>query len=403
MPDVLRRTDFRRYWLGQSVSMVGDEIHRIAMPLAAVLLFNADATATSWLTAAPLIPSLVLSMPAGVWADRRAGRRRIMVAADLGRFVAVASIPVAYAFGVLTFAQLLISALIIGTLQVFFNVASNTLFAAMVPGEDLVPASAVLNGSRAFAFFSGPSLGGLLVQLFRAPFALVADALSYLGSALALSRISPTEPVPAPQDRRSGGLRWVISTPGVRALLTTVAVLNLFDFIFQALFVLYAVRYLHIDSGLLGLALGAGALGGLVAATVTSRIVARVGIGMSIAVGCVVFAAPHALVPLAGGPKAVVVLMLFATEFLTGAGVMVLDTAGGAYLTAAMPDALRSRISGVMQTLNYGVRPIGALSGGWLASVVSVRDALWISAIGSTLAVVFLLPSPLLKLRDLPG
>jgi predicted MFS family arabinose efflux permease len=242
------------------------------------------------------------------------------------------------------------------------------------------------------------------VQLFRAPFALVADALSYLASALALSRISPAEPVP--QDRKRGGhlsgLRWVISTPGVRALLTSIAVLNLFDFIFQALFVLYAVRYLHVDAGLLGLALGAGALGGLLAATVTSRVVARFGVGTSIAMGCVVFAAPHALVPLAGGPKAVVVLMLFGTEFLTGVGVMVLDIASGAYLTAAMPDALRARISGAMQTVNYGVRPIGALGGGWLASMVSVRDALWISAIGSTLAVVFLLPSPLLRLRDLP-
>jgi MFS family permease len=405
LPETLHRPDFRRYWLGQSVSLVGDEIHRIAMPLAALLLFDAGATVMAWLTAAPLIPSLLLSIPAGVWADRRVSRRRIMLAADVGRFLAAASIPVAYAFGVLTLAQLLISALIIGTLQVLFDVASNTLFAAMVPADQLVPASALLNGSRAFAFFSGPSLGGLLVQLFRAPFALIADALSYLASALALSRISPVEP--APEERRSGGclsgLRWVVRTPGVRALQGAVACLNLFDFIFQALFVLYAVRYLHIGAGLLGLVLGAGAIGGLAGAALTGRLVARIGIGTGIAVGCFGFAAPHVLVPLAAGPKAAVLLMLFAMEFFVGFGGMILDICAGAYITAVMPDTLRSRISGVLQTVNYGIRPVGALAGGWLASVVPIREALWISAVGSTLSVLFVLPSPLRTMRELPG
>ncbi|GAA2007452.1 MFS transporter [Catenulispora subtropica] len=405
LPAVLRRPDFRRYWLGQSVSLVGDEVHRIAMPLAAVLLFGAGATGMAWLTAAPLIPSLLLSIPAGVWADRRASRREIMLVADLGRFVAVASIPVAYAFGVLTLAQLIVSALIIGTLQVFFNVASNTLFAAMVPAGELVPATALTNGSRAFAFFSGPSLGGLLVQVFRAPFALVADAVSYLASAFTLGRISPVEP--APEERRKGGylsgLRWVVRTPGVRAMQGTVACLNLFDFVFQALFVLYAVRHLHISAGVLGLVLGAGAIGGLAGAALCGRVVARLGFGAGIAVGCVGFAAPHVLAPLAAGPKAVIVLTLFAMEFCVGFGGMILDISAGAYLTAVMPDTLRSRISGVLQTVNYGIRPIGALLGGWLASVVGIRDTLWISAIGSTLAVLFILPSPLRTLRELPG
>lgn len=384
------------------MSLIGDEVHRIALPLAAVVMFGAGADAMAWLTAAPMIPALLLSIPAGVWADRRASRRRIMLAADLGRFGAVASIPAAYAFGVLTLTQLVVSALVIGTLQVLFNIADNTLFAAMVPDGELLQAQSLINGSRAFAYFSGPSLGGVLVQLFKAPFALIIDALSYLVSALTLSRISPVEP--APEKNQHGylsGLRWVVQTPGVRAVQGAVAVLNFFDFIFQALFVLYAVRYLHVNAGLLGLVLGAGAIGGLIGAALTGRIVARIGIGTAIAVGCVVFAAPHALVPLAAGPKALIVLTLFATEFCTGFGVMILDIAGGSYLTAVMPDALRSRISGVTQTVNYGIRPLGALAGGWLASAVSIRDALWISAVGSTCAVLFILPSPLRKLHDL--
>ncbi|MEY9912178.1 MFS family permease [Catenulispora sp. MAP12-49] len=405
VPAVLHRRDFRRYWLGHSVSLIGDEVHRIAMPLAAVLLFGAGATAMAWLTAAPMIPALLLSIPAGVWMDRRSSRRRVMLIADVGRFLAVLSVPVAYAFGVLTLVQLIVAELIVGTLAVLFNIAGNTLFACMVPGEELVEASALDNGSRAFAYVSGPSVGGLLVQLLRAPFALVGDAVSYLASALSLSRISPVEPEPAPPAKGNylDGLRWILRTPGIRALASAVATVNFFDFIFQALFILYATKHLHINPGLLGLVLGSGAIGGLVGAVLTKRIVARIGIGMAMTVGFLGFSAPHMLVVLATGPKAAIVLTLFVYEFLSGLGVMVLDTSGNAYLTAVMPDASRSRISGVLQTINYGIRPLGALSGGWLATTVGMRTSLWISTIGACCSVLFLLGSPLRKLRELPG
>ncbi|MBS2537824.1 MFS transporter [Catenulispora sp. NF23] len=405
LPAVLHRRDFRRYWFGHSVSLIGDEVHRIAMPLAAVGLFHAGPTAMSWLTAAPMIPALLFSVWAGVWMDRRPSRRRIMMYADVGRFLAVLSVPLAYAFGVLTIAQLIVAELTVGTLAVLFNIASNTLFAAMVPADDLVAASSLDNGSRAFAYVSGPSIGGLAVQFLTAPFALVADAGSYVASALSLSRISPVEPEPAP--RTEGGylvgLQWIARTPGIRALSAAVATVNFFDFIFQALFILYVTDYLHLNAGLLGVVLGAGAVGGLVGAALTRRIVARIGIGTAMTLGFLGFAAPHVLVVLAGGPKLLVILTLFAYEFLSGLGVMVLDVTANAYLTAVMPDDIRSRISGVLQTINYGIRPLGALSGGVLAVAVGMRGSLWISTIGASCSVLFLLPSPLRKLREVPA
>ena len=405
VPTVLHRRDFRRFWLGHSVSLIGDEVHRIAMPLAAVLLFGAGAGAMSWLTAAPMIPALLLSIPAGVWVDRRPSRRRIMLAADAGRFLAVLSVPVAYAFGVLTLAQLIVAEVVVGILAVLFSISDNTLFAAMVPNSELIQASSLSNGSRAFAYVSGPSLGGLAVQLLTAPFALVADAASYLVSAISLSRIRPVEPAPD-REAKGGflaGLRWIVATPGIRALQGAVGTVNFFDFIFQALFILYVTKYLHINAGLLGLALGAGAIGGLLGAALTSRVVARIGIGMGMTLGFLGFAAPHALVVLASGPKLLIVLTLFVYEFLSGLGVMVLDICGNAYITAVMPDDLRSRISGVLQTINYGIRPLGALTGGWLATTVGIRTALGISTIGACCSALFLLGSPLRKLRDVPA
>jgi len=340
-----------------------------------------------------------------------------MVVADVGRFLAVLSVPVAYAFGVLTLAQLIVAEVVVGTFAVLFNIASNTLFAAMVPSDELVEASSLDNGSRAFAYVSGPSLGGLAVQFLTAPFALIADAASYVASALSLSRISPAEPEPEPEpgpeaeekhpakatDSYLIGLRWIAQTPGARALSSAVATVNFFDFIFQALFILYATKHLHINAGLLGVVLGAGAIGGLVGAALARRVVARIGIGMAMTLGFLGFAAPHVLVVLAAGPKALIVLTLFGYEFLSGLGVMLLDIAGNAYYTAVMPDAIRSRISGVLQTINYGIRPLGALSGGWLAATVGMRASLWISTIGACCSVLFLLPSPLRRMRELPG
>jgi MFS family permease len=245
----------------------------------------------------------------------------------------------------------------------------------------------------------------MAVQVLTAPFALAADAVSYLASALALSRIRPVEPVPD-RDAEGGflaGLRWITATPGIRALLGAVATVNFFDYIFQALFIFYLTTSLHIDAGLFGLAVGAGAVGGLLGAALTGRVVARIGVGMGITLGFLGFAAPHALVVLASGPKPLIVFTLFGYEFLSGIGVMVLDVSANAYITAVMPDDLRSRISGVLQTINYGIRPLGALTGGGLAAAVGIRTTLWISTIGACCSVLPLLGSPLRKLRVLPG
>ncbi|MEV6108568.1 MFS transporter [Streptomyces sp. NPDC051940] len=405
IPDLLRERAFRRYWTGQSISLLGDEVHRIAMPLAAVLVLGADAADMGWLTAAPLLPALFLSMPAGAWADGRRSRRRIMLAADVGRFLALASIPAAYALGVLTLTQLFVVAFVIGILSVLFNVSNNTLYASLVPTGSLLQGSSLINGSRSIAFVAGPGAGGALVQVLTAPVALLADAVSYLASAFFLGRINPQEPPPAPRERGHflAGLRWVVGTPLIRAFQLGVATLNFFNFIFHALFVLYATRELGLAPGTLGLVLGAGAVGGLAGAALTGRIVARLGYGVSIIAGCLGFSLPLVLVPLAHGSQPQIIAMLLAAEFLACFGVMVLDVSANAFQTALVPDALRSRVSGVLQTVNYGIRPLGALAGGWLGTAIGLHASLWIATVGATLGVVWLLFSPLPGMRDLPA
>jgi MFS family permease len=407
IPSLLRENrSFRTFFAGESVSLLGDQISVIALPLVAVLVLDASPAQMGYLAAAALLPNLLFSLHAGAWVDRRGRRRQTMIAADVARAALLLSVPVAYWLDVLTFAQLYVVGFLSGLASVFFFVSYTTLFVSLVPRERYVEANSLLNGTRAASFVAGVSLGGLLVQILTAPVALVADSASFVYSALALSRIKPVEPPTEVAERGHlvAGLRYVFGSPTMRSALGATATINFFNFLFFALFVLYATRYLHVKPGLLGVVLGAGAVGGLIGAVLTGRIIRRVGVGPAFMIGCVIFPAPLLLVPLAGGdqPRWVVLGCLFLAEFGSGFGVMMLDISAGAISAALVPDRLRARVSGSYNVVNYGVRPVGAFLGGVLGSAIGVRETLWIAAIGALAGVVWLLPSPIPALKELP-
>jgi MFS family permease len=405
---LLRQADFRRFWAGESISLLGDQVSLLALPLVAILVLDAGAADMGYLGAAALAPHLLFSLPAGVWLDRVARRRRIMIGADLLRAVLVASVPLAYTLDALTFGQLYAVAFLTGSLAVAFDISYGTVFVSVIPRRDYVEANALLNGSRSLSFVGGPSLAGLLVQLVGAPATLLADAVSYVASALFLGRVRAPEPPLEPAEdetlraRVAEGMRFIAHHPILRPSLLAVATINLFNFMFFALFVLYATRELGVAPGTLGLVLGAGAVGGILGAVVASRIGRRLGIGGAFALGCVLFPAPLVLVPLAGGPEWLVLGSLFLAEFLSALGVMILDINVGAIIPALTPHRLRSRATGAFRFVNYGVRPLGSLIGGGLGSAIGLRPTLWIATVGAVAGALWLLPSPVPALRELP-
>lgn len=404
---LLRQPNFRKFWMGETISLFGDQITLIALPLAGVLVLDASAAEMGYLGAALLMPHLLFSLPAGVWLERIASRRHVMIACDIGRALLLASVPLTHAFDSLTFAQLYLVAFGTGTLTVLFDISYATLYVAVVAREEYIEANSLINGSRSFAYIGGPSVGGGLVQALTAPLTLLVDSLSFVASALFLGRLHAPEPALGQSETRvrddvREGLSFVFRHPILRPSLLGVATLNLFNFAFWALFLLYATQELGIRPATLGLVLGAGAVGGLIGAVLAGRIGRRIGIGPAYLLGMVLFPAPLILVPAAGGPKPLVLAILFVSEFLSGLGVMILDINAGAFQTALTPDRLRARATGAFRFVNYGVRPLGALLGGALGSAMGLRSALWLSSIAALAGILWMLPSPLPRMRELP-
>jgi predicted MFS family arabinose efflux permease len=313
---------------------------------------------------------------------------------------------VAALLDVLSFAQLYVVAFAGGSLGVLFSVVYNVVFVRLVAREEYIDASSLLNGSRAVSMVGGNGVAGLLVHWFSAPFALLVDAFSYLASAFFVGRAEVRE-VPDPDPPREGegaiaGLRYLARTPTIRACLLAAATLNLFNFGFYALLVLYATETLGIGAGAIGLALALGGLGCVLGAAIAGPLSRRFGLGPTLIFGFVITPAPLLLVPLAAGLPHLALTLLIVAEFFNGIGVMVLDVGLGALWAAAIPDRLRARVSGAFLLVNYGVRPVGALAGGLLGAAIGLQTTMWVTAIGALAGVLWLFPSPIPKLRDLP-
>jgi len=403
---------FATYWFGQGVSQLGDRVSELALPLIAVTMLTATPSEVGLLTAAVWAPNL-LSVVVGAWVDRRRSKRRLLVVANLIQASAAIAFPVVFWVGHLTLWHLYAAALVLGAGGVLYQTSYPTFFARLVRRDQYVEANSLLSTTRSGSFIAGPALAGALIQAVTAPVAMVVDAVSFLVSAIAIGSVRVDEASAQPGDgptgrgrderllRRAGqGLVLLSRHPYLRVSLACTTTLNFFSFVVAAVLVLYASRTLGLDAAQIGLGLGLGALGGLAGALLAPRIGRWAGIGRTAAVGAVLFSAPFAFLPLAGGTTPTKVGVLAATEFVSSVGVMLFDVNVNSVQTAVTPDHMRSRVAGAFSTVNYGIRPLGAIVGGLAATVVGIGPMLVVAAAGGCLSVLWVLRSPVLAVRS---
>jgi MFS family permease len=401
-----RHRDFLLLWSGETVSQVGTMVSHLALPLLAATALGATPWEMGVLVAAERGAFLLVGLPAGVLLDR-VRRRPVMIGADVARFALFASIPAAWALGVLTFAQLLVVALLGGVATVFFDIGYQSVLPAVVGRAGLVEGNAKLESTRAAAEAAGPALGGGLVQLAGAASAVLLDAVSYLVSAafLALMRtrevVAARDPVRSLRGDMAEGLRYVLGHPLLRPIALCTGSANLSTGVLSAVSVLFLARELGQPPAVIGLVLAAGSAAGVLGALSAGRWIRLLGQGRTIV-----------LVPLATGPPALVLplttqgagLAWFAVGMAAvGYGGVVYNVAQVSFRQSVCPDRLLSRMNASIRFLVWGTIPFGGLLGGALGELVGLRVTLLVAALGLVLCPVWVLASPLRRLRDLPA
>jgi len=392
--------DFRRLWAAQTVSQFGTEITGLALPLLAILVLHASTFEVAALAVVDWLPFFLFSLPAGVWIDRLP-RRPILIAADLGRALALGSIPLAYLLDVLTLGQLYLVGLVAGTFTVFFDLSYQSYLPSVVERDELGEGNAKLEVSRSSAQVAGPGLAGVLVSTVTAPYAILVDAISFLASAVFLTRIRRREQKPeGSREQRPGfraeirdGLRFVWRHPIQRPIVFFVAVSNVCVTMLFAIYLVYAVRTLGLDATTIGVIFSLGSIGSLVGAVTANRVARLFGIGPGLIAVAATGGLGLLLIPLARGELAIPFLVV--ANVLWGFFVLNYFVTAISLIQAITPDHLLGRTNASRRFLVQGVIPVGALLGGTLGTVLGLRATIALGAAGAALAVLPLVFSPL--------
>jgi predicted MFS family arabinose efflux permease len=397
--------DFRRLWAGDTASQLGTAVGYTAIPLLAAVTLAATPFEMGLLTAAETLAFLLLGLPAGVWVDRLR-RRRVMLIADFTRFALLLSVPIAWWAGVLTLAQLLVVVLLVGVATVFFDVAYQSYLPSLVGREHLLEGNAKLQAVQSVAQIAGPSGAGVLVQLVSAASTVLITGFGYLASALCLLRIRTDEPVPEHSGhtrllpRIGEGLRFVFSDKPLRAIVACTATANLFDAGFTAVRVLFLTRTAGLSPAVVGVFLAVGGAGGILGALCSGAITRRIGQSRAIWLVPLLTLPAYLLVPLAAPDwrLGVAGFGLAVTAF----GIIVYNVAAVSYRQAICPDRLLGRMNASVRFVVWGTIPLGGLLGGTLGEWLGLRAAAWVTIAGTVAAVLWVVCSPLRRMRDLP-
>ncbi|WP_441123353.1 MFS transporter [Nonomuraea sp. H19] len=402
---LLRDRDFRRLFLADAASQAGAQALVLALPLVAVSALRASPAELGVLAACQTLAFAMIGLPAGAIVDRLR-KRVVMIVSDWGRALALASVPIAWWLDALSIHQLYAVALVLGVFTVFFDVAYQSYLPHLVERERLVEGNSALEVVRTMAQVGGPSAGGYLIQLFTAPFALVATAAGFAWSALCLAMIGKPEPRQDTRRTRLGkeiaeGVRFVLGQPLLRRIAGCTATANLFVAMSQPLILLLLARELGLGAGAIGLLTAVGGLGGITGAMVNARLVRRLGQGPAMWLGIAVPAPLTFVLPWMEADWRLGLFVLF--EFFVGAGVVVYNVTQLSFRQSITPEPLLGRMNATIRFLVWGTLPLGGLLGGALGEVMGVRNTLLIAAIGSCLAFLWLFTSPLRTMRVLPA
>lgn len=408
-PSLWRHADFLKLWAGQTVSELGSVVTRTAVPLVALFVLGAGPFEMAMLVVAGSLAVLLVGFLAGAWVDRLR-RRPLLIAADLVRSVLLLSVPVAYAANALRIEQLYVVTFIAGCLGALFDAAYPAYVPSLIGVERVVDANSKLATSSSLAEIGGPGLAGALVQVFSAPFAILVDAVSFAVSAVSLLLIRSPEPARPVTTTREPirseiveGLRLVRTHPVLLPIVMRSVVAHVAGSFYGVLYTLFLIRELHLDPLLFGIVVSAGGVGSLIGSLFAARVIRRLGLGPALIWTAIGASVLGVLTPLAQGPLLLATAMVLIPQ-LAGDGLQTIEGVAELSLIQGLsPDRILGRVNATLEVFSHGIAyPIGALTAAAVAEAIGVRGGIALGWAGMALSIVFLVASPLPRLRTIP-
>ncbi len=392
-------------WTAETIGAFGRQVTALALPTLAILILNAGPFEMGILNGLEDLAFPLLGLFVGVWADRLR-RRPVMVISNLGRMVAMGSIPFVFLFATLHLYMLYLVAFAVGVFTVFFDVAYQSYLPTLIERTDLIEGNSKLETSQSGARVVGPAIAGFLIQLVGAAKAIAADAAAFLVSAVMIFSIKKHEPDPEAIGERKflpelkEGAAAVFGNPILRRIAGCTATLNFGTGIFFAVFLIFAYKQLKLSPFDVGLIFALGSVGFVIGAISASSFLKVLGLGRTLMLSMLISGLGLVGVPLAlyGPPVPILIALWMSSNVM----IPVYNINQISLRQAITSDRLQGRMNATMRTLVWGVLPLGAFLGGILGTHLGIVSTLLIGAIVSTLATIWVSFAPVVSLRDIP-
>ncbi len=406
-----RHADFLRLWAAQAISAYGSRITRTALPIIAIAMLDQSESIIGLLVTLQLAPGVVLALFAGGFVDR-GNKRRILIAADLIRAGAVASLTVSWAIDLLSVAQVIVVGAVVGACSALFAITDNAYLPALIGKGQLAEGNAKIEATEAIAEITGPASAGVLIAALGAPFAVAIDAATYLWSAFMLGQIKTRE-VPAPEVAPTAslaasmrgsdldiGMRAVFGHPIVRPIVISHMVWSLSGGFFMALYTPFCLRVLQLEIATFGVVIAFGGVGALGGALLSRMFVRVFGLGRTLVMTSALSLVCALFIPLADGPFAVILAFLIAHQLLSDGFSVAFVIQAVTLRQTVLRKEILGRANAAIHVVTASLLPIGALIAGFLAEAIGTRNAVWVGVLIGLVPPLLLMP--LWKLKEMP-
>ena len=395
-----RHANFLRFWSANIISDFGSGINFLVLPIIGAVTLEASAVQMGYLSAAGTLPYLLFGLPVGAFVDQLR-KRPLLILADLGRLILIATLPIATLLGQLTWPHLILVTFLGGCLTLLADVAEEAFLPGLISRDNLVEGYSKLSASNSVIELSGPALAAGLIELLTAPIALIIDAASFLVSSILLGTIQIDEPVPQSVAERLSfwqqirqGLSFIRHHTQLRPMLLNNSTMQLFGGMVDALLIIYLLQ-LGLPATFVGVIFSVGSLAGLGAAAWGRRAAKRFGLGRMVVLGSLLIGVGALARPLAFGTPWLAGAILLLGQLVSGFGNTVYNIGYDSLAQSLTPDELLGRVNATGLFIGFGALPVGALLGGLFGEWLGLRTAVAISSTGLLLSVLWVYFSPL--------